>query len=87
MSDEEATYPNSVISKATKLVILTTGGRPGVPKEISNRLYVCDSHYDQLVESGVDIEHHSSLLDEFGFEKCDMCLKERENDRPTGTGK
>jgi hypothetical protein len=69
MSDLGTTYPDEKkISKATKMVILTS---------IDKRKYLCDYHYNVLVDSGVAMLSHSSILEEFGNVLCDECAKER----------
>jgi hypothetical protein len=75
MSDEEATYPNNVISKATHMVILDNVITP------NKILRLCDYHYNELIDSGVSIVSKSAIIEEFinafGSEDCDKCLKER----------
>lgn len=69
MSDLGTTYPDEKsISKATKMVVLTT---------IDKRKYVCDYHYNALLDGGVSMSSHSTVLEECGYIPCDECVKER----------
>lgn len=60
------------ISKATKMVIL------GDKFLLEKVKYLCDYHYEELVESGATLFSHSALLSEFNENtECDYCKRER----------
>jgi hypothetical protein len=56
-------------SSATKMVFLTNNVCP------ANAMYVCDYHYNQLVDEG-KVKVHSSLLEDAPPVLCDMCRSE-----------
>ena len=70
MSDQEPNYQQTrKISKATKMVVIGEKISAGTVKA------VCDYHYDQLLEKGVKILTHTTILPEVYPDDCDYCTE------------